>query len=101
MALPTWNDPDGHRIVVGSFAGAKGHPAWFLNLRDREPGSMVKMFVQGGRFWSDAEILEGDDHTRTWEGLTADRAWYNDYQAKTDRLIPLIRLPETKPFDGE
>ena len=101
VALPTWNDPNGHRIVVGSFAGATKHPAWFLNLRDREPGTMIKVFVQGARFWSDAQILEGDDHTATWDGLVADRAWYTDYQAKTDRPIPLVRLPETRPYEGD
>jgi hypothetical protein len=54
--------------------------------------------VQGQRqFWSSPEILDGEDYERTWQGLTADRAWYNDYQAKTDRRIPLVRLPETRP----
>jgi hypothetical protein len=43
------------------------------------------------------EILHGDDYTTTWQLLTEDRAWYNDYQARTDRRIPLVRLPETRP----
>ncbi len=95
VALPFWRDPDGNRIVVASFAGAPEHPAWFLNLQ-AHPEVLVR--VQGGhQFWSRAEVLEGEDYTRTWEGLTADRAWYNDYQAKTDRRIPLVRLPETRP----
>jgi hypothetical protein len=29
--------------------------------------------------------------------LVADRAWYDDYQAKTARRIPLVRLTETRP----
>ena len=29
--------------------------------------------------------------------LTADRPFYNDYQANTARRIPLIRLRETRP----
>jgi deazaflavin-dependent oxidoreductase (nitroreductase family) len=95
IALPTWNDPGGHRIVVGSFAGAVKHPAWVLNLRDREE-SLVRCQVQAGSFWSDVELLEGDDYESAWQGLTDDRAWYNDYQAKTDRQIHLIRLPETQ-----
>ncbi len=95
VALPTWNDPDGNRIVVGSFAGAKTHPSWFLNLRDRvDP--LLRVRVQTGEFLSDAEILAGDDRTRTWDGLVADRAWYTTYQEKTDRQIPLIRFPETE-----
>jgi hypothetical protein len=26
VALPYWSDPDGHRVVVASFAGAPQHP---------------------------------------------------------------------------
>ena len=98
VALPFWRDADGNRIVVASFAGAPQHPAWFLNLQDRTANPEVLCRVQGGTtFFSRAEILDGDDYTRTWAALTADRAWYNDYQAKTDRRIPLVRLPETRP----
>ena len=54
--------------------------------------------VQGGRqFWSDFEILDGDEHARIWALLNVDRAWYDTYQGKTDRQIPLVRLPETRP----
>ena len=96
VALPIWRDPDGHRIVVASYAGAEKHPSWFLNLRDRvEP--LLRCRSQQGEFLSDAEILEGAERERIWELLTADRAWYNDYQAKTERAIPLVRLPESQP----
>jgi hypothetical protein len=57
----------------------------------------VYVRVQRGEFWSVPEILDGDEYDRIWAGLTADRAWYVDYQAKTDRRIPLVRLPETRP----
>jgi len=97
VALPTWRDPDGHRVVVASYAGAPQHPAWFVNLRDRSGNPEVLCRVQGGRFWSVPEILEGDERDRVWSLLVADRAWYDDYQAKTERAIPLVRLPETRP----
>jgi hypothetical protein len=42
-------------------------------------------------------ILDGDEYEQTWALLNADRAWYDDYQAKTDRRIPLVGLPETRP----
>jgi deazaflavin-dependent oxidoreductase (nitroreductase family) len=98
VALPTWRDPDGVRVVVASFAGAPGHPSWFLNLRDRDANPEVRCTVQGGEYWSVPDILEGgDEHARIWNLLVADRAWYGDYQKKTDRTIPLVRLPETRP----
>lgn len=97
VALPTWNDPDGHRIVVASYAGAPGHPSWYLNLSDRDANPRVRCRVQDGEFWSDQEILvEGDERDRIWNLLVRDRAWYADYQAKTDRTIALVRLPETE-----
>lgn len=99
VALPTWNDPDGHRIVVGSFAGHEKHPAWFLNLRDRKDPEVLCR-VQGKRYWSVPEILDGgEEHDRLWQLYIQDRAWYADYQAKTNRTIPLVRLPETRPAD--
>jgi len=98
VALPIWRDPDGHRIVIASFAGAPGHPSWFVNLRDRDANPRVKVRVQGPReYWSVPEILTGAPRSELWDLLLADRAWYADYQAKTDREIPLVRLPETEP----
>lgn len=97
VALPTWNDPDGHRIVVASYAGAPGHPAWYLNLSDRTANPRVRCRVQHGAFWSDHEILTGGaERDRLWDLLVRDRAWYADYQAGTDRTIALVRLPESE-----
>ena len=97
IALPYWVDPDGVRTVVASFAGAEKHPAWFLNLRDRDANPEVLVRVQGGSFWSVPDILEeGEEHDRIWALLVEDRAWYDDYQAKTQRTIPLVRFPESR-----
>jgi deazaflavin-dependent oxidoreductase (nitroreductase family) len=98
VALPFWRDPDGHRIVVASFAGAAKDPAWFLNLADRAANPQVKVRVQGGVFWADAEILDGADYECSWALLVADRPHYLDYQAKTERRIPLVRLRELGPI---
>ncbi len=34
VALPTWQDQNGIRVIVASFAGAETNPSWFVNLRD-------------------------------------------------------------------
>ena len=96
-ALPVWRDEDGYRIVVGSFAGADQEPDWVLNLRDRDVNPRVKVRSQAGLYWSEHEVIDaGFEREKLWEALLQDRAWYAEYQAKTDRIIPLIRLPETE-----
>ena len=95
VALPFWRDPDGHRVVVASFAGNTADPAWFLNLSDRTANPDVLVRVQGGVFRCEPQILDGDDYARTWAGLVTDRPWYDDYVAKAGgRRIPLVRLRE-------
>lgn len=96
VALPTWLDPEGNRIVVGSFAGHEKSPSWFVNLADSQANPEVLCKVQHGAFWSKPEVLTGTERDTLWALLVADRAWYADYQAKTERPIPLVRLPETR-----
>ena len=93
-ALPIWCDLDGHRVVVGSFAGADKEPDWLANLRDRDSNGEVKIRTQIGEYTSIPEILEGEERDLIWNQLCEDRAWYNDYQDRTERIIPLIRFPE-------
>jgi len=97
VALPVWLDEQGRRIVVASYAGAPQHPDWYLNLTDRRANPEVLCRVHDHAYWSDQQILDGEEYTRIWELLTADRAWYRDYQARTSRRIPLVALPETRP----
>jgi deazaflavin-dependent oxidoreductase (nitroreductase family) len=97
VALPFWRDPNGVRVVVGSFAGAERHPAWFLNLSDRVANPEVFVRVQRGAYWSVPEILEGAEYDATWAAMLEDRPHYADYQVKTERRIPLVRLVETRP----
>jgi deazaflavin-dependent oxidoreductase (nitroreductase family) len=97
VALPFWRDADGHRIVVASFAGSEKDPSWFLNLSDREANPSVKVRLQNGLFWMDAQILTGDEYDATWSALITDRPHYEDYKAKTERVIPLVRLVELRP----
>ncbi len=96
VALPFWRDPEGRRVVVASFAGAPQHPAWYLNLADRAANPEVLVRVQGGSFWAEVEILEGDEYDRIWELLTSDRAYYNDYKTRTERRLPLVRFVELR-----
>jgi hypothetical protein len=39
-----------------------------------------------------AESLRGEERAAAWQRITAVASNYADYQAKTDREIPVIRL---------
>lgn len=97
VALPFWFDPDGQRIVVASFAGADRHPSWYLNLADRNANPEVLVRVQSRSFFARADILEGDDYARVWALLVVDRPYYVDYQSRTERRLPVVRLVELRP----
>jgi deazaflavin-dependent oxidoreductase (nitroreductase family) len=92
VALPYWVDADGHHVVVASFAGAPQHPSWYVNLSDRTANPEVLVKERHDNYWADAQVLDGDDYRATWDALTADRSYYNDYQTRTSRRIPLVRL---------
>lgn len=96
VALPYWYDVDGARVVVGSFAGAPQHPAWYLNLTDRERNGEVLLRVQDGSYWAEPELLEGTEYERVWADLTADRPFYIGYTSRTSRKLPLVRFRELR-----
>ncbi len=96
-ALPYWLDAGGHRIVVASYAGGPTHPAWYLNLCDRAANPEVRVRVQRAAFWAEAQVLAGEDRRRAWAALGEDRPFYIDYQARTSRTLPVVRLVERRP----
>jgi len=83
---------DGDRVIVASYAGAPRHPAWFFNLR-ANPEVIVRDRRQV--FLADARILEGAEYADVWAAVVADAPWYADYQSRTERRIPLVRLART------
>lgn len=97
VALPFWVDERGERIVVASLGGAPRHPGWYHNLRDKRANPEV--VVRDGRlvFGSDAQVLEGEERATLWKQLILDRPFYETYQRKTERVIPLVRLIEGAP----
>jgi deazaflavin-dependent oxidoreductase (nitroreductase family) len=98
VTLPFWVDPEGRRVVVGSFAGAPTDPAWVLNLRDKAANPKVRIRTKEGLWECDAVVLEGAERQRIWALLTADREYYVDYQSRTERPLPLVRFEDPTPL---
>ena len=81
---------DGDSIAIfASKAGAPTHPDWYHNLVanpavSAEIGTETKAFT--------ARVAEGDERDRIWPQQKADYPGFAEYEAATDRLIPVVVL---------
>ena len=79
-------------ILVASRGGSDHHPAWFLNLQ-----ANPNCEIQVGRFsyTANARILAAEERAAYWEWMV--RFWpdYANYQARTEREIPVVMLDAT------
>ncbi|WP_327150017.1 nitroreductase/quinone reductase family protein [Nocardia sp. NBC_01329] len=80
-------------IIVASRAGDPAHPAWYGNLRDN-PAVEVS-FRNGPRRAMTAHILTAEQRAPLWSRIVAEYPTYGDYQKRTTREIPLVRLTPT------
>jgi deazaflavin-dependent oxidoreductase (nitroreductase family) len=76
-------------LIVASKGGAPEHPKWFLSLQENPE---VQLRVLAERFTARAEVLSVAEKARVWPHLVDVYPPYADYQKKTDRDIPVIRL---------
>jgi F420H(2)-dependent quinone reductase len=80
---------DGRYAVVASQGGAPKHPVWYLNLL-ADPQVTLQ---DGDRvFEMRARVASGDEKRDWWKRATDTWPAYDEYQAKTDREIPLVIL---------
>ncbi|MFC4145724.1 nitroreductase family deazaflavin-dependent oxidoreductase [Micromonospora mangrovi] len=87
-ALIYGRDGDAY-LVVASQGGAPEHPAWYLNLL-AEPEVQVQVGAE--TFTARARTAGPDEKPRMWRTMTATWPAYDEYQAKTDREIPVVVL---------
>jgi F420H(2)-dependent quinone reductase len=79
---------DGSYGVVASKGGDPKHPSWYFNLL-ADPDDVV---LQDGneRFDVTVREVEGDERSLWWERAVAAYPPYDEYQAATDRRIPVL-----------
>jgi deazaflavin-dependent oxidoreductase (nitroreductase family) len=76
-------------VVVASYGGSPQHPDWYLNLGD-DPDVEIQVGDQVMR--ARAATAEGDDRERLWSRMTGIWPDYDQYQARTERVIPVVAL---------
>jgi deazaflavin-dependent oxidoreductase (nitroreductase family) len=79
----------GHWIVVASKGGAPENPGWYENLKANPEASIQ---VKGEQLSVRASTAEGEERDRLWSLMTEVWPAYDDYQARTDREIPVVVL---------
>jgi deazaflavin-dependent oxidoreductase (nitroreductase family) len=88
--LPLIYGRDGDRyVVVASRGGAPDHPSWYKNLVENPE---VKVQVKGDRFRARARTANRDERPRLWRTMTKLFPFYDQYQSKTAREIPVILI---------
>ncbi len=81
---------EGAYAVVASMGGAPHHPVWYHNLV-ANPGDVT---IQDGPDVHDlvAREVEGDEKATWWARAVAVWPPYDEYQAGTERQIPVVVL---------
>jgi len=76
-------------VIVASKGGMSQHPVWYLNL---EANPDVEVEVGSTRRPMRARRASDEEKAKLWPRLTAMYRDYDDYQARTDRNIPVVIL---------
>ena len=79
---------DGEYALVASMGGAPTHPVWYYNLKAHPDEVTIQ---DGGEpFAAHVREVTGDEKAVWWERAVAAYPPYADYQARTERTIPVF-----------
>src|SRR5215469_3995186 len=85
-----WPGPDGSWLIVAAANGGARNPAWYHNIAAHPDN--VQIQVDGRRIGVTAEQLHGPERAQAWQQIAAATPRFAQYQDKTDRELPVIRL---------
>lgn len=84
-----YGEDAGRYVVVASRGGAPSHPQWYRNL-DANPS--VGLQVAAQKFQATARTASPDEKPALWALMTGIYPPYDEYQAATEREIPVVIL---------
>jgi len=76
-------------VVIASWGGRDHDPDWYRNLV-ANPRAQVQ--VRGTRSHMRARTAEPDERTEWWPRVVEAYGGYQDYQGRTERVIPVVLL---------
>ena len=79
-------------VLTASIGGAPKNPGWFFNLRDN-PQAVIQ--VKDKRINVVAKVADQEQKDKLWAQLVATMPFYEKYQQKTTRDIPMVILHPT------
>jgi deazaflavin-dependent oxidoreductase (nitroreductase family) len=82
-------DAEERPVIVASYGGRPKHPEWYLNL---QANPEVTIQIGGEVSRARARTAEGEERERLWRMMAARFPSYDEYQAKTERRIPVVVL---------
>jgi deazaflavin-dependent oxidoreductase (nitroreductase family) len=85
-----WPGPDSGWLIVAAANGAARNPAWYHNIAAHPDD--VQIEVDGRRIRVTAEQLHGAERAQAWQQIATAAPRFAQYQAKTDRELPVIHL---------
>ncbi|MFI0189569.1 nitroreductase/quinone reductase family protein [Streptomyces sp. NPDC017086] len=96
-SVPLFTFPDGPDVlVVASYRGSAGHPRWYRNLL-ADPDAVLRV---GDRVRPvRARVLDADERAAAWRHVVRRFPGYEEYQRRTTRQIPLVRLSPRPEHD--
>jgi len=85
----------GEVTICASKGGADHHPNWYLNLiANPEVDFQIGAQAWRGK-WREPE---GAEREKAWAMLVDNFGFYADYQAATDRVLPLVMMSSIEPI---
>lgn len=77
-------------VIIASMGGAPKNPAWYHNLV-ANPDTTIELGTETVHVH--AEIFtDGPEHRRLYDAMAEKYPQFHDYQANTDRVIPVVVL---------
>jgi deazaflavin-dependent oxidoreductase (nitroreductase family) len=88
--VASWKTAPDAWLIAASKAGAPENPAWYHNLL-AHPDITIETPDDGEVAIHVTEVT-GADYENAWQEFTSHYPGFLDYQKKTDRTIPVLRL---------